>query len=408
MNRFLLLLLFLSQSLQAATVIDDQTTIEVLTPSLQNRETRKLRLENGLEAYLISDPDLDQSAAALSVEAGAFQDPESSPGMAHFLEHMLFLGTSKFPEENGYQRYVSEHGGHTNAYTTSDHTNYAFTVNHDGFEETLERFSWFFKEPLFNPSGVEREMQAVDQEHGKNIENDRNREYYISKEIANSKHPYSRFQTGNLETLKEISQDSLKKWYQTHYSANLMHLVVISNQDLDTLQEWVTKEFEGVPDHNLERFSTNEPLFTEDVMGQILYITPMKDLRELSLTWELPQKFAHNLKKKPDDLIGFVLGHEGEESLLEQLKREGLAEALSAGGGQVGRDNFSFEIQIRLTTKGVNEVDTVTKRCHQAIQRLREEGIPSYLFDESQQMALLNHQYQQRSNPFTWLCNMRA
>ena len=59
-----------------------------------------------LEAYLISDPGVHESAAALAVEAGSWQDPKEYPGMAHFLEHMLFMGTTAYPNESEYMHYI--------------------------------------------------------------------------------------------------------------------------------------------------------------------------------------------------------------------------------------------------------------------------------------------------------------
>ncbi len=56
-----------------------------------------------------------------------------------------------------------------------------FSINNAAFEEGLDRFSNFFKEPLFNPSGVSRELQAIDQEYAKNLENDDVRAFYVDK-----------------------------------------------------------------------------------------------------------------------------------------------------------------------------------------------------------------------------------
>jgi hypothetical protein len=58
-------------------------------------------------------------------------DPWELPGLAHFCEHMLFLGTDKYPLENEYGKFISAHGGHTNAYTAADHTNYHFDIAPD-------------------------------------------------------------------------------------------------------------------------------------------------------------------------------------------------------------------------------------------------------------------------------------
>lgn len=72
--------------------------------------------------------------------AGFLSDPDNIPGLAHFCEHMLFLGTEKYPDENDYNKFLSEHGGSSNASTTTDHTNYYFDVAPNHLKEALDRY----------------------------------------------------------------------------------------------------------------------------------------------------------------------------------------------------------------------------------------------------------------------------
>lgn len=88
-------------------------------------------------------------------------DPENLPGLAHFCEHMLFLGTEKYPDENAYSTYLSQNGGHSNAATYPTMTKYYFEVNQDKFEGALDRFAQFFIAPLFTESATDREINAV-------------------------------------------------------------------------------------------------------------------------------------------------------------------------------------------------------------------------------------------------------
>ena len=81
------------------------------TPPLDRRRYRHLLLPNGLQVVLISDDEADRAAAAMDVSVGYASDPDDLPGLAHFCEHMLFLGTDKYPDEGSYQQFLSEHGG---------------------------------------------------------------------------------------------------------------------------------------------------------------------------------------------------------------------------------------------------------------------------------------------------------
>lgn len=388
-------------STKGYTIIQDQAALPIKTPSFSERKVRKIQLDNGLQAILISDPKTDQSAAALAVQAGSWQDPDAYPGIAHFLEHMLFLGTNKYPKESEYQKYITEHGGYSNAFTTNDYTSYIFSIDNDFFPEAMDRFSSFFKEPLFNPSGVSRELNAIDQEYAKNYENDDIREIMVMREIENPAHPNFRFTMGNSQTLGAVSQETLKKWYQDHYSANIMRLYVISKLPLDSLVELVVKDFSTVPNYQKEPFVTDIPLTNPHMEGKYFYIEPIKNVRTVTLVWDLPQIFWEMKDTRPDKLICHILGHEGKESLLAELKREKLAEGLSCNTFDIGGKNLVFFVEVDLTDDGITHVDHVILRCFQTLALLKDTLFPQYIFDEVKHINILDYEYQKRDDAFS-------
>ena len=71
---------------------------------------------------------------ALSVNVGSFNDPPHRNGLAHFLEHMIFMGSEDFPDEDAYSSHISEHGGYCNALTEFERTCFTFEVNYSGLE----------------------------------------------------------------------------------------------------------------------------------------------------------------------------------------------------------------------------------------------------------------------------------
>lgn len=383
--------------------IEDKATIPILTPSLAERKTAKIRLSNELEVYLISDPGVDQSAAAMAVEAGSWNDPKEYPGMAHFLEHMLFMGNKAYPQEFEYMQYITDHGGKVNAYTASDRTVYMFSVNNDAFEGALDRFSHFFIDPLFLPSCIGRELHAVDQEHAKNIENDNWREYLILKETGNPHHPNAGFSTGNAATLSGIPQEALKTWYKQNYSSNRMHLVLLSSLPLEEMIQSTVQKFSLVPDYHLPAPAHPAELLSDHQRGHTIYIQPVKDLKSLTLLWQPASEYASDLDHKTLDLVAYALGQGGEDSLIQELKKEKLAEGIHVGADHSSKEHVFFQISIDLTELGVKSINTVIERCFQAIALLKEKGVPSYLFEEMKEMALLNYQYQSREDAFSFI-----
>ncbi len=381
-------------------VIPDIAHVELLTPALKERKTRKVKLANGLEAYLVSDPHTESSGALLAVRSGSWQDPIEYPGMAHFLEHMLFLGNQAYPDESDYDRYITEYGGNLNAFTTSDYTAYLFTVDNQALPGALDRFAHFFIDPLFNPSGVAREMQAIEQEYAKNVEDDSFRLLYVLKEIGDPKHPQNRFNMGNNLTLSSVSQELLKNWYRQHYSANLMRLMVVSTLPIEELEQLVVDEFSAIPNYNFPLPTAENNSTSPYSFGHFIFVEPTKKMRSLILNWEFPPELYNPETRDGERLISFILGHEGDESLIAQLRREKLADELCSGILHVGDRLSQLTIEIGLTPEGLNQVHVVIERVFQAINLMRQEGIPRSLFDEVQRSEKLAYQYQERQDLF--------
>ncbi len=138
--------------------------LDVVVSPNDSRQYQTLTLDNGIEVLLVSDPAVEKSAAALSVGVGLLFDPMAYQGMAHYLEHMLFLGTQKYPESDGYMAFIQENGGANNAYTWLDITNYMFEVKNSAYDSAIDRFAHFFKTPLLDPEYIEKEKSAVNAE----------------------------------------------------------------------------------------------------------------------------------------------------------------------------------------------------------------------------------------------------
>ena len=160
-----------------------------------------IRLSNSLEVLLVSDPDLENSAASLSVPIGCMHNPDQQLGLAHYLEHMLFLGSERYPTINEYSKFMSQHGGYTNAYTSQESTVYGFEVNDRFLGEALDRLADVMRAPLLDQKYAEKERNTVNAEHKTYFDNDMRKLYALQRYTLNPKHPMARFSTGDLSTL---------------------------------------------------------------------------------------------------------------------------------------------------------------------------------------------------------------
>ena len=357
------------------------------------RTYRALQLDNKMQVLLIHDPKAKKSAASLNVAVGSLQDPWEHQGLAHFLEHMLFLGTKKYPDAEDYTRYLSDHQGRHNAYTSREHTNYFFEVNHEGFRGTIDRFGQFFIAPLFADKYTERELQAVNSEHQKNLQNDFWRWRQVNRLTSRQGHVRQKFSTGNSETLRQSSQDRkiFLDFYQRYYSANEMRLAVLSRIGLDEQERLVRELFSKVNNNNRARLVYDSKIFDERSLPQLITVEPVKDIKSLALIFAVPSSFDF-WRSKPDTLLSSLIGDEGEGSLLSFLKVKGYATALSAGSYP-----FSFAgeiiVKITLTDKGLAQVNDVIALFFSYVARLKKQGLPRYYYDERRQLAQIAYDY---------------
>jgi len=363
---------------------------------------RYLKLDNEMKILLVSDETADKAAAALDVFVGSSHDPVKRQGLAHFLEHMLFLGTDRYPEPDEYQTFISQHGGGHNAYTSFEHTNYFFDINPEKFEPALDRFSRFFVAPLFNAEYVDREKNAVHSEYKARIKNDYRRQRDVFSQVVNPKHPAAKFSVGNLDTLSDTPEskvrDDLLVFYKKHYSANRMTLVVIAPNTLDELEKMVRDRFGAVPNFKSAQPKHGESLFSDGKLPLLLSVQPVQELRTLSLTIPLPP--VHDFfREKPLPYIANLIGHEGQGSLLSLLKEKGWAEGLRAGEGLSDQSGSSFDVTIGLTVEGVENWRHVVDLVFQEISLVSDKGVAEWRQQEQGALSSMQFRYKEIGEP---------
>jgi len=370
-----------TQPAEQAESPSSPSSLPTVTPEQSEEDSRLYRhltLPNGMQVLLVSDKGAEKSAASMSVSVGHFSDPDELPGLAHFCEHMLFLGTEKYPDENAYQSFLNTHGGMSNAYTSTEHTVYYFDVLSPHLEPALDRFSAFFICPLFTASCVDRELNAVHSEHSKNLLQDNWRLFQLLKTTSNPESPFSKFGTGSHATLRDGPKtngidvrEALMKFHADHYSAHRMRLVVVGSDGLDELQQMAVSKF-----NNVKSNSNPTPSFSSDAMrvgddlGRLMHIMPIKDVRQLSLVWSIDAGLDHLYDYKPLELLSHLLGHEGGGSLLSYLKRQQWANGLSSGMKLSASSFALFTVSVDLTPSGLEHTRDVSEAIFSYIKHV--------------------------------------
>lgn len=351
------------------------------------------------------------AACALCVSVGSFNDPLEIPGLAHFLEHMVFMGSEKFTSENHFDSFISRHGGENNASTDLDYTTFYFDCLERYLLPAMDKFAQFFIAPLMKRDSMQREREAVESEFQAALPSDSNRrEQLLSNLICDEDGELSRFSWGNMITLKDGIDDDelysrLHKFRERHYSAHRMTLAVQSRLPLDTLEQYVISSFSAIPKNNLP--PPTLPLGPVQanpahLWNRIYHVCPVRAVHRIDLNFSLPP-LQQNYRRKPLEYIGWLLGGEGKGSVLSLLKAQNWALSIESGNsGQGSEDNQLYTllpVSVVLTEEGVDHWQEVVEAILSYIQLMKNEGPQEWLYKEMALIADVRFRFAEQDDP---------
>jgi predicted Zn-dependent peptidase len=223
-------------------------------------------LENGLRVFLLPKPGFSQVYATFTTHYGSidrtFRRSPSEPfttvpdGIAHFLEHKMFES-----EEGDIFSEFAKHGASANAFTTFDHTTYLFSCTEDVLENTVTLLD-FVQHPYFTDETVEKEKGIIGQEIRMYDDNPDWRAFFGLLKALFHEHPVRIDIAGTVESIGEITKDTLYRCYETFYHPSNMVFFAAggfdANEMIETIrQNQLKKSFPPSP--AIERQFPKEP-----------------------------------------------------------------------------------------------------------------------------------------------------
>ncbi|UYL01702.1 pitrilysin [Pantoea ananatis] len=361
------------------------------------RQYQAITLDNGMTVLLVSDKDAPKSLAALTLPIGSLDDPAQQAGLAHYLEHMVLMGSTRYPEPDSLADFLKKHGGSHNASTASYRTAFYLEVENDALAPAVDRLADAIAAPLLDPVNADRERHAVNAELTMARARDALRMGQVGAETINPAHPAAHFYGGNLETLRDKPGSNLHQalldFYHSHYSANLMKAVIYSNQSLAQMAAIAAGTFGRVANHNASVPMINEPVVTEAQQGILIHYVPAQPRKQLKIEFRIPNN-SDRFRSKTDTLIGYLIGNRSPNTLADWLQKQGLADGVNAGADPVTERNSGiFTIGVSLTDKGLAQRNDVVAAVFSYIAMLREKGIDRRYFDEVSHVLALDFRY---------------
>lgn len=397
-------------SAASSTTLQQQVATTIQISPNDQRQYQHIRLANQLDVVLISDPTAEKSAAALSVDVGWLNDPATQQGLAHFLEHMLFMGTARFPDPDGYGNFMRQHGGTTNAFT-NQLTNYMFEINHSHYEEALDRFADFFKAPLLLPDYVEKERHAVNSEWSMMQNQDAWAQRALSAQLLGA-HPANQFWIGNLDTLsdKEGSKlhDELVAFYQRYYSANRMKLVLISSDPLPQMQLLAQRYFADIENKQLDTPRPTVQLDFTKRQPQRVHYVPNSEMQLLKLEFTIDNNI-NDFASKPNAYLAHLLSSDMPGTPAQQLKAMGLLDMLAVDYDPKWYGNYGqLNITAVLTEAGMQQREAITAILMQYIALIREQGVDAKYYQEIRTSLQNQFNFLEKTTGFNYAANLSA
>lgn len=361
------------------------------------RQYQAIKLDNGMTVLLVSDAQATKSLAALTLPVGSLENPTDQLGLAHYLEHMVLMGSKRYPQPDNLAEFLKKHGGSHNASTASYRTAFYLEVENDALQPAVDRLADAIAEPLLDPVNADRERHAVNAELTMARSRDGLRMAQVGAETLNPEHPSSRFSGGNLETLRDKPgsklHDALTAFYHRYYSANLMKAVIYGNQPLAELQKIAAATFGRVANHHATVPDISVPVVTDKQKGIIIHYVPAQPRKQLKIEFRIDNN-SDKFRSKTDTLIGYLIGNRSKNTLSDWLQNQGLADSISAGAAPViDRNGGVFSIAISLTDKGQAKRDEVIAAVFSYLNQLRTEGIDKRYFDEVAHVLDLDFRY---------------
>jgi insulysin len=383
--------------------------MNIIKSDLDNRKYKYITLKNKLKVIIISDLDAEMSAACMRINSG-FRD-DSVSGLAHFLEHMLFMGTVEYPKENHYFEFINKNGGMSNAGTGFDMTQYYFNILPNNFFEGLKIFSTFFTNPLLKNNSIQKEINAVNSEHNKNINNDGRRLYRLFGEIINTDHPLKKFGTGNTETLniKNI-REKLINFYNCFYKPNNMSLVVLSNHSIEEIEEQILLNYSNVGKSlnssenkcvEEKKKSFNQPFnFQNDDI--LVKINPIMDNDTVMLIYQLDNKKEY-YNFKPYEYLFYFFNNESKGSLYYYLKDKNLLNNIHCEVLHYNKSIFLFCINLDLTEKGYNNKFDIINIVENYFHEYVLKNFQSFIYNDLKKINELNFKFKKKEYPIDYV-----
>ena len=302
------------------------------------------------------------------IKTGSINENDKNNGVAHFLEHLFFKGTQKYPTGE-FDKILESKGAITNAATSKDFTHYYITIPSRDFKTALELHSDMLLHPQIPRKELEKERKVVIEEIAKNDDQPETKLFQNMNEKFYAIHPYKRQVIGKKSIIENITREEILDFYNAWYNPSNMITVIVGDVDTQEALNLVKKEFgeKTAVKSKLSHYKSDKPLTRQQKItihdkiktGYILIGFRGVDARN--------QKDMYAL-----DVLSVMLGDGRSSKLYQSVKEQKqLAFSISAGHSSM-KDDSLFLIRANFVPQNLQKLE---KAIFYEIEKIRNGNV---------------------------------
>ncbi|MCK5884653.1 MAG: insulinase family protein [Bacteriovoracaceae bacterium] len=338
-------------------------------------------LSNDLEVVVIPT-ELSKTQFGLTIASGSLNNPKGKEGLAHLLEHTVLLGSENYPSPGGLRDFISKSGGSFSAFTGPENTHYLFSIPTQNFDVSIQRFADFLSNPLFKSGVIKNEIKILESEHQKNKAVEFRRVVRIERLLHRTGHPIKFYGGGNRETLSKITRSDIVKYFDAHYSSNIMKVVIQTSISPKELRSQLEKSLGKITNKHLVLKNHHANLYSPSDLPRETIIHPIDpQTRNMFLFFEIPE-INKNTTRGAIKVLDYLINNREKGSLSDYLITEGHILKIEGGVSPTAkRYGGSYMIKFEMTEKGIEKREEVLSSFYDYLSFLNRASVRPSLLD---------------------------
>jgi len=334
------------------------------------------KFSSGAKLVVEEIPYLKSAAVGVYIKVGSRNETPEIAGASHFIEHMLFKGTSKHSARQIAEAFEGM-GGQLNAFTSKEYTGlYARTLDEDIFQAMEIIFDMIF-DSKFAKKDFNTERGVIIEEINmyEDAPDDLIHDVFAQKFFAG--HPLGFPILGTLETIHNMERDTLRDYYHTHYQPDNIIFSVAGNVEANKIRDFIEKKCEGHSNHPLpERIESPHP-------GSRFIEMVSKEVEQVQICLGVPGISYHSEERYTQNVLNSILGGGMSSRLFQSLREErGLAYSVYSYPSSY-RDSGLYTIYIGTSPGKVPEFFAA---LNEQLQDLLSNGVSAEEIERTQKL----------------------